>query len=659
MTELINAKKAAEMSNKSKGIFLAQMSHEIRTPMNAILGISEIQLLDKNISANAEEGYRKIYEAGNLLLNIINDILDFSKIDAGKLEIVCTQYNIPELINNTVQLNRLRFEHKPITIKINLDEKTPYKLIGDGLRIKQILNNLLSNAFKYTEKGKVEFSVYTEAGYNDKTVMLVFRVEDTGQGMTESQVSRIFDDYTRFNLETNRSIYGTGLGMSITKRLIDMMDGEIHVESKPGKGSVFTVRLPQILCGTYNESCRGETSGIAVCGKEIANDLREFNYRNISLQKKSQITYEHMPYGKVLIVDDVESNLLVAKGLLMPYGLHIELTNNGYEVIEKIKNNNVYDIIFMDHMMPGIDGLKTTKILRDLGYTNTIIALTANAVIGQEEVLLSNGFNGFISKPIDSQKLNHILIEFIQNKNLNNETEESFLAKQAVINTQQKQSDQKVIENNDLAFAVTIDLKNAITVLEDILPKTKIDGIYSEPQNSETSDTNSVAEERNFPRTELELFTTTVHGMKSALSNIGEKQLSNIALRLEQAGNNSETIVILKETPKFINTLKSLMDNINSTITSTASGKISYSETDNFSKLSNDEMIYLRNKLNEIRIACKKLNPKDAKKALTDLKQKKLPYITSDVINEISLNLLHSEFSKAIAAVDKMISVVN
>ena len=519
ITELLAAKESAEMSNRAKGIFLAQVSHEIRTPMNVILGISEIQLLDESLSAKAEEGYRKIYESGSLLLNIINDILDFSKIDAGKLEIVCEEYNVPSLINDAVQLNRLRFETKPIIFNVNLDENTPHELIGDELRIKQIINNLLSNAFKYTEAGEVNFSVYTEVKKNDETVTLVFSVKDTGQGMTENQLSRLFDEYTRFNLETNRSIPGTGLGMSITKHLINLMNGEIHVESKQGEGSVFTARLPQMRCGT------------AVCGEESAKNLRGFNFHDTSLQKKSQIIHEQMPYGKVLVVDDVESNLIVAKGLLKPYGLQIETVNSGFNAIEKIQNDKIYDIIFMDHMMPKMDGLKTTKILREMGYISPIVALTANAVKGQKEMFLANGFDNFISKPIDSRELNHILIELIRNKKLQKDIEAAPVPHSA----------NKVIGNRDLASAAAKDIKNAVTVLEDILPDINAEGAAG---------------------TNLELFTTTVHGVKSALANIGERQLSDIALRLEQAGNNGDITVISKETPEFIITLGSLMEKI-------------------------------------------------------------------------------------------------
>jgi len=593
ITELIAAKEAAEMSNRSKGFFLAQMSHEIRTPMNAILGISEIQLLDKNLSANAEEGYKKIYESGNLLLHIINDILDFSKIDAGKLEIVCEKYDVPSIINDAVQLNRLRFEGKDITFKINLDEDTPHELVGDELRIKQIMFNLLSNAFKYTDVGEVELLVYSEDNENKEIATLVLCVKDTGQGMTQDQVSRIFDEYTRFNMNTNRGISGTGLGMSITKRLIDMMKGDIKVESKAGEGSVFTVRLPQVRCGA------------GVCGKEIAKSMSEFSFKNSNLQKKTQIIHEHMPYGRVLVVDDVESNLLVAKGLLMPYGLNIETVKSGFEAIEKITENKEYDIVFMDHMMPKMDGLKTTRLLRELGYSQPIVALTANAVIGQEEMFLANGFDSFISKPIDSRELNYILIELIRNKKLK---KNPITTENEPITTEGSQA------SNEMAAAAVMDIKNALSVLEDILPKINAG-------SAEKSD--------------MELFTTTVHGMKSALANIDKKQMSNQALELEKASRNREINIITSKAPVFIGDLYSLLGSMEQLI-----------KTENKNNITNDDIILFKNKLNEIKIAYAVLDVKAAKAVLSELKEKTWTSDINKIISEISVYLLRGEFSK-------------
>jgi len=601
ITELITAKEAAESSNRSKGFFLAQMSHEIRTPMNAILGISEIQLMDKKLSSKAEEGYRKIYESGNLLLNIINDILDFSKIDAGKLEIFSERYDIPSLINDSIQLNRMRFQSKNISFNINLDENTPLELIGDQLRIKQILFNLLSNAFKYTDVGEVELSVHAEDGQNDETVIIVFRVCDTGQGMTESQISRIFEEYTRFNMETNRSISGTGLGMSITKRLVDLMNGEIHVESKPGEGSVFSVRLPQIRCGT------------GVCGGEVVKNLHEFKFRNISLQKKSQITHEHMPYGKVLVVDDIESNLLVAKGFLTPYGLNIETVKSGFEAIEKIENDKNYDIVFMDYMMPRMDGIKTTKILRSMGYTHPIIALTANAVVGQDEVFLANGFDGFISKPIDSRELNKILIELIRNKKLQKGADEVKLV---------HDSAKQTVRNDAIAAATLLDINNAIAVLEEILPKIN---------DSDTAD--------------MELFITTVHGMKSALANIEEKQLSETALMLERAGNNGNLTVILSETNEFIKSLRSITEKIEKN-KQKENGEISL-------QISNDDKNFLNEKLDAVKSECQNFNIKEAKTLLNGLMQRKIPYKLQEILNEISMYIIRGEYLKVEAAVNR------
>jgi len=241
-------------------------------------------------------------------------------------------------------------------------------LFGDELRIKQILNNLLSNAFKYTDSGKISLSITREPSDKPFMINLLFRISDTGQGMSREQLDKLFDEYTRFNLEANRSTEGAGLGMNITKRLIDLMDGEILVESEQGKGSTFTVRLPQGIVDN------------GVFGKDVVDNLMQFRLGRMSQIKKApQVVREYMPYGKVLIVDDVETNLYVAKGLLSPYGLSIDTAGSGFEALEKINGGAKYDVIFMDHFMPKMDGIEAAKKIRELGYTQPIVALTANA----------------------------------------------------------------------------------------------------------------------------------------------------------------------------------------------------------------------------------------------------------------------------------------
>jgi signal transduction histidine kinase/CheY-like chemotaxis protein len=405
---ITSSKKKVDEENRQKSDFLAKMSHEIRTPMNAILGITEIQLQDSTIREDIREALGKIYNSGDLLLGIINDILDFSKIEAGKMELVPVKYYVSSMINDVVQLNRIKNENKPIEFRLEVDELLPAELIGDELRIKQVMNNLLSNAFKYTDKGEVVLSVaveQTRGGGLSTNATIVFRISDTGQGMTAEQVHKVFDEYSRFNLEVNRTTQGTGLGMNITRNLVHMMDGSISVKSTPGKGTEVTVKLPQ----------RTEGSG-AMIGKEMAETLQQFKMSSASQTEKAQITYDPMPYGSVLIVDDVETNLYVAKGLLSPYELSMETANSGFEAIDKVKGGRVYDIIFMDHMMPKMDGIETTKILREMGYQGTIIALTANAIVGQAEMFMNNGFDGFISKPIDVRQLNAALNKMVRDK---------------------------------------------------------------------------------------------------------------------------------------------------------------------------------------------------------------------------------------------------
>lgn len=407
-SQLEAALKAAQDANTAKSKFLANMSHEIRTPMNVILGVTESYLQNENVPREYQDGYEKIYNAGDLLLHIINDILDLSKIDSGKFDLVPVKYETTSLINDTAHMNTIRFQHKPIKFTLLVDENIPLELIGDELRIKQILNNLLSNAFKYTDAGKVTLSFAVEKSADEaaaaRTIDLIIRVSDTGQGMTAEQVKVLFDEYTRFNSENNRNISGTGLGMAITHNLISMMNGKLSVDSAPGRGTVITARIPQGIAGS------------GTLGRENTEKFKTFNFTSAAQKKNRKLNREPMPYGKVLIVDDMRSNLDVAVLLLAPYQLQIDIAESGREAIALIKNKKEYDIIFMDHMMPNMDGIETTRRIRTLGYKQPIFALTANALAWKQSSFLENGFDGYIFKPIDIRQLNDTLNKYVRDK---------------------------------------------------------------------------------------------------------------------------------------------------------------------------------------------------------------------------------------------------
>ena len=398
MAEAQSAELAKE-SNRAKTEFLARMSHEIRTPITTILGISEIELQNSNLSPRIEESFAKIYNSSNALLNIINDILDLSKIEAGKMEVIQEEYETASMISDIVQIQIAFLGNKDgIEFSMQIDEKLPYKLVGDMFRIEQILTNLLSNAFKYTEKGSVTLSFKWE---NEE---LVASICDTGVGMSEEQLNNLYGEFSRFHERKMRSISGAGLGMPIVYKLVNLMDAQVDIKSKVGVGTEVTVRIPQ------------KTSGTRVLGKDLSSSLQQFKMFITSPAKNFKFYPEPMPYGKVLVVDDMDANLYVAKGLLAFYDLNVETCTSGYKAVEKIKQGNCYDIIFLDQMMPGMDGIETLHIMRGLGYKNPIVALTANALIGQAEEFIKNGFDGFISKPIQTVHLNTILIKYIKDK---------------------------------------------------------------------------------------------------------------------------------------------------------------------------------------------------------------------------------------------------
>jgi signal transduction histidine kinase/CheY-like chemotaxis protein len=596
----------AEESNKMKSKFLATMSHEIRTPMNAILGITEIQMQNKALPKDTHEALDYIHNSGYMLLGIINDILDLSKVDAGKLELIPDKYAVASIIQDIVQLNTMRIGSKRINFVLHIDPSTPAELIGDELRIKQILNNLLTNAMKYTESGEVvlsaaaEYKALPETEEQQNTsdpVTLIFSVSDTGQGMTQDQLNMIFNEYTRFNTRSHRIIQGTGLGLSITKRLVDMMHGEILVESVPGEGSTFTVRLPQTAVGSN------------ILGEETAKNLEQFHFDSPSQVKTAQIVRQAMPYGRVLVVDDVETNLYVAKGLLSPYELSIDTAGGGYDAINKIKDGNIYDIVFMDHMMPIMDGIETTREIRSLGYTHPIVALTANAVSGQAEEFLLNGFDDYISKPIDIRQLNLLLNKLVRDK------QPPEVLEAAKNGSREKPVDDKTSSQSldpELARTFIRDAKKAVETLKTIRKK---HGALEDD--------------------DIHLYTITTHAMKSALANIGENDLSATAKKLEEAGREKNTDVISAETSAFLSGLQAVIK------------KITPKEEEDGSNPEDEDLEYLREKLVVFRAACVVYDKKAAKEVIVDLKKKKWSRATKEMLNLLAERLLHSDFEEA------------
>lgn len=381
----------AERANESKMTFVSNMSHEIRTPMNAIYGLAELILRDSSISPAVRESTENIQKASKVLIAIVNDIIDYSKMEDGKLEIIPVTYSLRKLVYDTVNMMKMRMEDKNLEIRVDIQNDLPDILVGDEIRIRQILFNLLSNAIRYTDKGYIIVKIIGTV--SEGFVSLDVSVLDSGIGIRKEELSKLFNSFQQINSRKAKKSEGPGLGLVICKELLNMMGGSIRVESTYGVGSNFTFSILQ---------------------KISDDDTYKAYNKDIELNSVERI---QAPDAKVLLVDDNQVNLKVAKGLLRTFGISVDVASSGKEALDILKTTRDYDILFIDHMMPELDGVDTLNLIRaeDSEYMRKvpIVVLTANVASGVREKFISEGFDEYIAKPIDMMWLNRVLCKLL------------------------------------------------------------------------------------------------------------------------------------------------------------------------------------------------------------------------------------------------------
>ena len=519
----IRAAVKAEAANDAKGEFLAHMSHEIRTPINAVLGM-DIMILRESKEPHIKEYAMDIQRAGRSLLSIINDILDISKIESGKMEIVPVEYDFSSLINDTVNMVQEKARSKGLTLNVEIDSDIPCTMYGDDVRIRQVLVNILGNAVKYTEKGSVTLGVHGSKKDNIET--LHFSVKDTGIGIKEEDIHKLFAEFERIEELRNRHIEGTGLGMSITVNLLNMMGTSLDVKSKYGEGSEFSFDLEQEII---------KDEAIGNIAARIAKIAEEYEYE----------TTFTAPDAKVLVVDDNNTNLLVFQNLLKETELQVDAIDSGREALDMIKDN-AYDIIFLDHMMPDMDGIEVMQqIISSEDHANVgvpVIALTANAIVGAKEQYIGAGFTDYLSKPIIPEKLEKLISDYLPEEKI--KVGQRTEAKKTSIKYQESLP---MIEGVDWEYA-RLHLGNSNAIL------TTVENVY----NAIELDADELAEyyvriaENREDTDAIDSFRIKVHSLKSTATLLGFLPIAGMAATLEYAARDGEIDKVVEMAPYFI-----------------------------------------------------------------------------------------------------------
>ncbi len=536
--ELETAKSAVEKAEKARDIFLANMSHELRTPINTILGLNELILRESQEEA-VKEYARDIRQAGNILLALVSDILDFSKIEADKMELTEGIYDVSSLLNDLINSISVQLRRKKLDLVLDIAQDIPYKMFGDEIHIRQIIGNLLSNAVRYTEKGRITLHVSWKELPKDSVEMYVI-VKDTGVGIREEDIPKLFNAFQRMDSTARNKEDRTGLGLAITQRLIEMMGGKLEVQSIYGMGSAFSFKIVQKIVD------REPLGDFEKQYKDSLRSIEDYHEKFIA------------PMGRILIVDDNAMNLAVAQGLLKGTRLQIDVAASGEECLELIKRKT-YHLICMDHMMPVMDGVQTLHAIRALEGNPSrdipVIALTANAVAGARELYLQEGFQDYLTKPIDADKFENMLIEYLpsnvvyltNNRDINDEYEQT-----------QDEGDGEFDIRESQLYLMGFNLRNGLRYMggDKALYGKVLRDFHSILQEKET------ALKDFLQKGDMPGYTIIVHSLKGNARNVGADDLADEAFELEKMAKAGQLEDVTVRSPILFSMMNTMRNSL-------------------------------------------------------------------------------------------------